>query len=128
MTVGESLRRKKGDMMDKVSRCADELFGPGAFKKDQNGGLQSAKKLPADLEDKLVQFQRHVIGLKTRHAYEFMTIGNADEPPCTFTCRGKLGCKFKRRERGENSEHRITVCYCTHTAINYLLTEFSTEN
>ncbi|GFQ93062.1 hypothetical protein TNCT_473481 [Trichonephila clavata] len=34
---------------------------------------------PADCEDKFVQFQRHVIYLRKRYAYEFSDIGNANE-------------------------------------------------
>jgi hypothetical protein len=40
--------------------------------------------LPADSEEKLVAFQRHVTGLRKKHSYLLSQIGNADEMPVYF--------------------------------------------
>lgn len=43
-----------------------------------------AQKLPADLEDKIIDFHRYVIGLRKEHDYPQCQIGNMDETPCFF--------------------------------------------
>jgi hypothetical protein len=40
--------------------------------------------LTAYFEEKLVGFQRHVIGLRKKHSYLLSQIGNADETPVYF--------------------------------------------
>jgi hypothetical protein len=41
-------------------------------------------RLPADFEETLVAFQRHVIGRRKNHSYLLSQIGNADETPVYF--------------------------------------------
>jgi hypothetical protein len=42
------------------------------------------QRVPAGFEEKLVAFQRHVIGLRQKHSYLLSQIGNADETPVYF--------------------------------------------
>lgn len=75
------------------------------------------QKLPADFDDKLVQFQRHVIDLRRRYAYEFKHIGNADETPLYFD----MPRNYTVNAKGEKQvnilstgyeKQRITVMLC----------------
>ena len=43
-----------------------------------------SQKLPCELEDKIVSFQRHTITLRKWNRYGLMHIGNMDETPLTF--------------------------------------------
>ena len=43
-----------------------------------------AQKLPKDYEDKLISFQRFIIGKRKQHDFELRHIGNADQTPLTF--------------------------------------------
>lgn len=75
-----------------------------------------SQKLLADFEGKLMQFQRHVIGLLTNCVYEFKNIGNIDMLS-DFT--------VTQRERGDHLDYRIqkTMYHCSavhYGARNYL--------
>ena len=43
-----------------------------------------AQKLPKDFEEKVIQFQRFIIGKRRNNNYELSQIGNADQTPLTF--------------------------------------------
>ena len=43
-----------------------------------------AQRLPEDLEDKTIKFQRYVIKIRREHEYPLSRIGNADQTPLTF--------------------------------------------
>lgn len=47
-----------------------------------------AQKLPADLEHKILNFQRYVIRARQRHDYPLALIGNMDETPVYFDLPG----------------------------------------
>ena len=42
------------------------------------------QRLPADMEDKVVEFHRFVLKARQRHGYEFSRILNMDETPMRF--------------------------------------------
>lgn len=73
-----------------------------------------AQRLPADFEEKLVNFQRYVIQMRQRHLYPFHQIGNADETPVFFdmasnTTVDTKGVKSVLLRGTGNEKNRITV-------------------
>lgn len=73
-----------------------------------------AQRLPADFEEKLINFQRYVIQMRQRHLYPFHQIGNADETPVFFdmpsnTTVDTKGVKSVLLRGTGNEKNRITV-------------------
>lgn len=75
------------------------------------------QKLPSDFEQKLLNFQRHVIQLRKKSIYDFKHIGNADETPVFFdmprnyTVNMKGAKEVKIMSAGYEKQ-RVTVMLC----------------
>lgn len=48
-----------------------------------------AQKLPPDLSEKVMNFQKYTINLRKKHNYDLAQMGNMDETPVTFDLPGK---------------------------------------
>ena len=57
------------------------------YGKEKSCTTAKNQNLPADLEDKITNFHKHIIGLRKEYNYPLNQIGNMDETPCFFlTC------------------------------------------
>lgn len=75
------------------------------------------QKLPGDFDDKLVAFQKYVIGLRRDHDYSFGQIGNADETPVFFDMPSaytvnEVGAREVRVKTTGYEKQRVTVMLC----------------
>lgn len=75
------------------------------------------QRLPASYEEKLLKYQRYVIGLRKQHDYIFSQIGNADETPVYFempldTTIEKTGSSSVSVLTGGNTKLCVTVLLC----------------
>lgn len=73
-----------------------------------------AQKLPKDLEDQLLSFQRFVIRLRQKNEYPLNMIANMDETPVWFDMAGSLtvdskGTKTVHVRTTSNDKNRFTV-------------------
>jgi hypothetical protein len=71
------------------------------------------QKLPAHLDDKLLEFQRFIIRKRKQFEYNFFEIGNMDETPVYFDMVGnltidKLGAKTVQIRTTGNENNRFT--------------------
>ncbi|CAG8780199.1 34495_t:CDS:2, partial [Gigaspora margarita] len=78
----------------------------------------ATQKMPADLEEKLLNFQRCVIKLRRINNYPLSNIANMDETPVWFDIAGNLtveeiGAKTVHiRTTGNENNHFIVVLIC----------------
>lgn len=75
------------------------------------------QRLPNAYEDKLLSYQRYVIGLRKEHNYLLSQVGNADQTPVYFempmdTTLQKKGSKSVSVLTGGNTKLRCTVMLC----------------
>ena len=73
-----------------------------------------AQKLPKDFEEKVIQFQRFIIGKRRNNNYELSQIGNADQTPLTFDIPfvrtiDSVGEKSVNLKTTGNEKNRFTV-------------------
>jgi hypothetical protein len=72
------------------------------------------QKLPSDFEEKLLAFQKHVIGLRKANNYLLSQTGNADETPVYFDMPSNYtvddkGVKSILIKTSDNEKMRVTV-------------------
>ena len=65
-----------------------------------------AQRLPEDLQDKVLGFQRYIINTRKTHAYPLSHIGNMDETPCSFDMVGftTVNAKGEKTVRWDETE------------------------
>ncbi|KAL1480024.1 hypothetical protein MTO96_051384 [Rhipicephalus appendiculatus] len=76
------------------------------------------QRLPASYEEKLLKYQRYVIGLKKQHDYIFSQIGNADETPVysempldtTIEKTGSSSVSLLTGGEHETAQHSLSLC------------------
>uniref|UniRef100_A0A3Q1GUX3 Pogo transposable element derived with KRAB domain n=1 Tax=Acanthochromis polyacanthus TaxID=80966 RepID=A0A3Q1GUX3_9TELE len=73
-----------------------------------------AQRLPSDFREKLLSYQRYVLGLRKKHDYPLDQMGNADQTPVYFDMPSSVTVE-KKREKSVlvkstgNEKSRITV-------------------
>ena len=68
---------------DTKNWCSRFMEGKNFVLRQKN---KIAQKLPADLEDKITNFHKYIIGLRKKYNYPLNQIGNMDETPCFLIC------------------------------------------
>ncbi|CAG2205220.1 unnamed protein product [Mytilus edulis] len=74
-----------------------------------------SQKLPADYEDKLLEFQKYIIKVRKQNNYLLSQIGNADQTPLTFDLPADTTIDHKDtstanfRSTGNEKKNRFTV-------------------
>ena len=146
LMVFVSDRRRRGvgvstrDLRKEAKRQNNTTFGGSvnwvyAFLRRHNLSIgrrtHIAQKLPADHEDKLMEFQQFIIRQRKNFDYDLSQIGNADQTPLTFdmpynTTVNTKGAKTVQLNTTGNVKNRFTVMLaCTADAGNFHPTSFT---
>ncbi|KAI8516543.1 hypothetical protein Bbelb_051240 [Branchiostoma belcheri] len=99
---------------------AKKLSGSKRYGLSNRRKTSAAQKLPEDLEDKVLSFQRRMIQLREQYDYPMCDVFNMDKTPLTFVMpsdwtidyTGKKDCKIKTT----GAEKKLCTVMCAVTA------------